>query len=88
MSSTQVEHTSDSSSDEDGLDDIAGIYDEIEEEDRDEECLIGFMRVHGDGRLQVFAADPERANFLQRVTERMNGKRRYRSARRSRRGTV
>jgi hypothetical protein len=54
--------------------DIAEVYDEIEEEDRDEECLIGLLRIHSDGRLELVAAEPERAAFLQQVTDRMNSK--------------
>jgi hypothetical protein len=54
--------------------DVAEVYDEIEEEDRDEDCLIGLMRVHSDGRLELIAAEPERAEFLQHVTDRMNSK--------------
>jgi hypothetical protein len=54
--------------------DILEVYDEIDEEDLDIECLIGLMKIHENGRLEVVAADPQRASFLEQVTERMNGK--------------
>jgi hypothetical protein len=74
MSNTQSNPVHEPSSGDDG--DIAGVYDESLEEDSDgdEEYLIGLMRVHADGRLEVIASDPERAAFLQAVTDRMNGK--------------
>jgi|GEM_PF-2528355 len=57
-----------------GPGEIAEVYDELEEEVRDEECPLGLLRIHPDGRLEIVAADPARASFLQQVTERMNGK--------------
>jgi hypothetical protein len=54
--------------------DVLAVYDEIDEEDLDTECLIGLMKIHEDGRLEVVAADPQRAAFLEQLTERMNGK--------------
>lgn len=52
----------------------AEVYDEIAEEHLDEECLIGLVGLHEDGRIEVLAADPGQAVFLQQVTARVNGK--------------
>lgn len=67
MSSAQQEPST-------GLDQIAEVYDEIEEEERDEECPIGLLRIHPDSRFEIVAAEPERASFLHQVVDRMNGK--------------
>ncbi|WP_129778575.1 hypothetical protein [Peristeroidobacter soli] len=72
MPNTQSELASDPFSGEDG--DIAGVYDEIQEEDGADECLIGLMRIHSDGQLEILAADPARASFLEQVMHRLNGK--------------
>ena len=53
---------------------VLEIYDEIEEEDLDAECLIGLMQIGEDGRLEIVAADPDRISFLDQVAQRMNGK--------------
>jgi hypothetical protein len=74
MSNTQVEHAPEVSLDEDDLDGTAGIYDELEEEISDGECLIGLMRIHAAARLELIAADPRHARFLAQVIDRMNGK--------------
>lgn len=62
MPITQSELASDPFSGEDG--DIAGIYDEIQEEDGADECPIGRMRARSDGQLEILAADPARAYGL------------------------
>ncbi len=62
--------------DDGGQADIAAVFEVPDEEDDDDagERLIGRVRIHADGQIQVIEADAGRDRFLREVVARVNAK--------------
>jgi hypothetical protein len=57
-----------------GQADIVVVFEVPGDEDDADERLIGRVRIHGDGQLQVIEADAGRDRFLREVVARVNAK--------------